>query len=85
MDVGIETLAQLCAEGYSDQIVLSHDVTCYGDWISKEFEVNLTDWVLTHVTDDVVPAFLARGISKEQVAQMMTGNPRRIFETQGLY
>jgi phosphotriesterase-related protein len=85
MDVRIDTLAQLCAEGYSDRIVLSHDVTCYGDWISKEFEVNLTDWELTHLTDDVVPAFLAKGISQEQVDQMMTGNPRRIFETQGPY
>jgi phosphotriesterase-related protein len=85
MDVRIDTLARLCAEGYSDRIVLSHDVTCYGDWISKEFEVNLTDWVLTHLTDDVLPGFLAKGISPEQVAQMMTGNPRRIFEAQGAY
>jgi phosphotriesterase-related protein len=85
MDVRIDTLARLCAEGYSDRIVLSHDVTCYGDWISKEFEVNLTDWVLTHLTDDVVPGFLAKGISPEQVAQMMIGNPRRIFEAQGAY
>jgi phosphotriesterase-related protein len=85
MDVRIDTLAQLCAEGYSDRIVLSHDVTCYGDWISKEFEVNLTDWELTHLTDDVVPAFLAKGISQEHVDQMMTGNPRRIFERQGPY
>jgi phosphotriesterase-related protein len=85
MDVRIDTLARLCAEGYSDRIVLSHDVTCYGDWISKEFEVNLTDWVLTHLTDDVLPGFLAKGIGPEQVAQMMTGNPRRIFEAQGAY
>jgi phosphotriesterase-related protein len=85
MDVRIDTLAELCAEGYGDRIVLSHDVTCYGDWISKEFEVNLTDLELTHLTDDVVPAFLAKGISQEQVDQMMTGNPRRIFEKQGSY
>lgn len=85
MDVRVDTLAQLCAEGYSDRIVLSHDVTCYGDWISKDFESTLTDWHLTHLTDDVLPAFLAKGITEEQVAQMMTGNPRRIFDTQGSY
>jgi phosphotriesterase-related protein len=85
MDVRIDTLAQLCTEGYSDRIVLSHDVTCYADWISKEFGSHLTDWVLTHLTDVVVPAFLARGITEDQVAQMMTGNPRRIFERQGAY
>jgi phosphotriesterase-related protein len=85
MDVRVATVAQLCAEGYSDRIVLSHDVTCYGDWVSRDFEANLPDWVQTHVSDQVVPAFLAQGITEAQVAQMMTGNPRRIFESQGSY
>jgi phosphotriesterase-related protein len=85
MDVRIATLAALCAEGYSDRIVLSHDVTCYGDWIDKEMGSHLTDWVQTHVTDQVLPAMLEQGISKEQVEQMMTGNPRRLFESQGAY
>jgi len=85
MDVRIATLAALCAEGYSDRIVLSHDVTCYGDWIDKEMGSNLTQWVQTHVTDEVLPAMLEQGISKEQVEQMMTGNPRRLFEAQGSY
>jgi len=85
MDVRIATLAALCAEGYSDRIVLSHDVTCYGDWIDKEMGSHLTDWVQTHVTDQVLPAMLEQGISKEQVEQMMTGNPRRLFESQVAY
>jgi len=85
MDVRIATLAALCAEGYSDRIVVSHDVTCYGDWIDKEMGSNLTQWVQTHVTDEVLPAMLEQGISKEQVEQMMTGNPRRLFEAQGSY
>jgi phosphotriesterase-related protein len=85
MDVRIETLAQLCAEGYSDRIVLSHDVTCYGDWIPSDFGADLTDWVQTHLTDQVIPAMLKNGITEEQVDQMLVGNPRRLFETQGAY
>jgi phosphotriesterase-related protein len=85
MDVRIETLKQLCAEGYSDRIVLSHDVTCYADWIPSDFGADLTDWVQTHLIDDVVPAMLKNGITEEQVDQMLVGNPRRIFETQGAY
>ena len=85
MDVRIQTLQQLCAEGYSDRIVLSHDVTCYGDWIPSDFGADLTDWVQTHLIDDVVPAMLKNGITTEQVDQMLVGNPRRIFETQGAY
>ena len=85
MDVRVATVAQFCAEGYSDRIVLSHDVACYGDWVSRDFEGNLPDWVQAHVSDQVVPALLARGITEAQVAEMMTGNPRRILEAQGSY
>jgi phosphotriesterase-related protein len=85
MDVRISTLAALCAEGYSDRIVLSHDVTCYSDWEPQAFGGHLKDWVQTHVTDEVVPAMLAKGITEGQVSQMMTGNPRRMFEAQGSY
>jgi phosphotriesterase-related protein len=85
MDVRIQTLKQLCAEGYSDRIVLSHDVTCYGDWIPADFGADLTDWVQTHLIDDVVPAMLKNGITEDQVDQMLVANPRRVFETQGAY
>lgn len=80
MEVRVRTLAQLCAEGYSDRIVLSHDVTCYGDWIPKSFgSGSLDDWMLTHVSDKVVPALLEAGVTQGQVDQMLVGNPRRIL------
>jgi phosphotriesterase-related protein len=85
MDVRVKTLAQLCAEGYSDRIVLSHDVTCYGDWIPPDWGVPLPYWVQTHVSDHVVPALREQGVTPEQIDQMLVGNPRRIFETQGAY
>ena len=86
MDVRVRTLAQLCAEGYSDRIVVSHDVTCYGDWIPKRFgSSTLEDWMLTHVSDKVVPALLDAGVTREQVDQMLIGNPRRILETRDPY
>jgi predicted metal-dependent phosphotriesterase family hydrolase len=85
MDLRIKTLAQLCAEGYSDRIVLSHDYTCYGDWVPKDWDRPLPDWTQTHISDGVVPALLATGVSGEQIEQMLVANPRRIFETQGGY
>ncbi|MBO0729258.1 MAG: hypothetical protein J2P57_08355 [Acidimicrobiaceae bacterium] len=85
MDVRIKTLAQLCDEGYSDRIVLSHDVTCHGDWIPRDWGQPLPDWVQTHISDHVVPALLEAGVTRDQVDQMLVGNPRRIFETQGAY
>jgi phosphotriesterase-related protein len=86
MDVRVQTLAQLCAEGYSDRIVLSHDVTCYGDWLPRDLGGGmLTDWVQTHICDKVVPALLAAGVTAEQVEQMLVGNPRRILERRDPY
>lgn len=85
LNVRVATLAALCAQGYSDRIVLSHDVTCYGDWIDKSLEAGLTDWHQTHVTGKVVPALLEAGVTEAQVNQMLVGNPRRIFEAQGAY
>ena len=86
LDVRVHTLAQLCAEGYSDRIVLSHDVTCYGDWIPKTFgNATLDDWVQTHVSDKVVPALLEAGVTQDQVDEMLVGNPRRILERRDPY
>ncbi len=86
LDVRVRTLAQLCAEGYSDRIVISHDVTCYGDWIPKSFgRASLEDWKLTHVSDKVVPALLEAGVTRQQVDQMLVGNPRQILERRDPY
>ena len=86
METRVHTLAQLCAEGYGDRIVLSHDVTCYGDWLPRDLGGgSLTDWVQTHISDKVVPALLEAGVAAEQVDQMLVGNPRRILEQRQPY
>jgi phosphotriesterase-related protein len=85
MDVRIDTLAKLCEQGYSDRIVVSHDVTCYADWTPRDFGSHLTTWNLTHLSDEVVPAMLKHGIAEDHVDQMLIGNPKRIFDAQGAY
>ena len=86
METRVHTLAQLCAEGYGDRIVLSHDVTCYGDWLPRDLGGgSLTDWVQTHISDKVVPALVEAGVAAEQVDQMLVGNPRRILEQRQPY
>lgn len=82
LDTRVNTLARLCTEGYSDRIVLSHDVTCYSDWVPKDWGgAALSDWVQTHVSDKVVPALLAAGVTADQIDQMLMENPRRILES----
>ena len=87
MGTRVKTLAQLCAEGYSDRIVISHDVTCFSDWVPKDWggSAVLDDWVQTHVSDKVVPALLEAGVTADQVDEMLVRNPRRILESGAPY
>jgi phosphotriesterase-related protein len=86
MDQRVDTVAQLCALGYAGQIVLSHDFTLHSDWSPPGAIVPLPpQWRQTHISDDVIPALLKRGVTPEQVDQMMVTNPARIFSRKGSY
>jgi phosphotriesterase-related protein len=84
----VEVIVTLVDQGYGDRIVLGHDTHCYADYdfpgglISRE---TVPDWVHTHLVEQVLPALRARGVSDEQIDQMLIGNPRKIFATQGAY
>lgn len=81
--VGI--VADLCALGYSGQIVLAHDKTVYSDWWEPGEGPHVDEWVHTHIPDAVLPALRKRGVSEEQIQNMLVDNPRRLFATQGAY
>lgn len=82
----VATIAKLCERGHAGRMVLSHDVACHIDWYEPELiHTALPKWQLTHISDDVIPALLASGVTQEQIDTMMVVNPRRIFEQQGAY
>jgi phosphotriesterase-related protein len=76
--VGI--VVEMCGRGYAGSMVLAQDASCYIDWIQPDLMPMLPDWNYLHVQKDVVPALLERGVTQEQVDQMLIGNPRRYFE-----
>ncbi len=76
--VGI--VVELCRRGYAASMVLSQDAACYIDWVAPDLLPFLPNWNYLHVQKDVVPALLARGVTQDQVDQMLIGNPRRYFE-----
>ena len=43
------------------------------------------NWQYNHISDDVTPALLERGVTQAQIDQMLIGNPRELFEKQGAY
>lgn len=64
-------------------MVLSHDASCYIDYFPGDAQAALAraapNWNYTHISTDVLPMLAERGVSDEQVEQMLVDNPRRYF------
>lgn len=81
----VATVAELCARGHHDKMVLSHDASCHIDWFGDMVTALATNWHYLHITKDVVPALREKGVSEDQLTAMLVDNPRRIFEHGGGY
>lgn len=77
----VDTIAALVKNGYAERIVLSHDASCYIDWFTEETrQAAFPNWNYTHISDDVLPALRARGVTQDHIDTMLIANPRRYFE-----
>jgi phosphotriesterase-related protein len=82
----VNTVARLCERGHADRMVLSHDAACFNDWLPEAaLPQVLPNWHYLHIHNDVIPALQARGVTDQQLHQMLVENPRKIFERQGAY
>ncbi len=82
----VGVVAELCARGYAERMVLSHDASCYLDWIPGELpHPNMPNWTYLHISRDVLPALREAGVTEAQIDQMLVDNPRRFFDKQGAY
>ena len=43
------------------------------------------NWHFNHISDDVIPELKNRGVTQEQVDQMLVANPKRLFDQTGAY
>jgi phosphotriesterase-related protein len=83
-DRRVATVAALCAEGYAERIVLSHDASCYIDFYAGEqaqrtLHAAAPNWHYEHITRDVLPALREAGVTDAQIMTMLVDNPRRYF------
>lgn len=80
----VSTIAELCARGYADRMVLSQDASCFMDWFGDDYDVlrpaMMPNWHYEHILADVVPALSAAGVSDKDLDLMLVANPRRYFE-----
>jgi phosphotriesterase-related protein len=85
-DKRVEIVAEMCQRGYADRMVLSHDTSCFSDLSDPVRRAELYPrWRWTHISQDVLPALRQRGVSDEQIHQMLVANPQAIFGRQGGY
>ena len=82
----VQTVAAMCERGHAKRMVLSHDASCFMDWLPEQaVRTRLPNWNYLHIHNDVIPALKRRGVTDDQIQTMMVENPRAIFETQGGY
>lgn len=77
-------VAALCAEGFAERMLLSHDANCYIDWNPNTPQI-APDSHFRFIPEVVAPLLLEYGVTEEQLHTMMVDNPRRIFEQTGTY
>ena len=77
----VDTVVELVRRGYAGSIGLAHDASCFIDWFDPEAKVQTVPrWNYRHISEDVLPALLERGVSEADVETMLVTNPRRHFE-----
>ena len=69
----VETLARLCADGYSTQIMLAHDHCLKVHFV----EYGGKGWA--YVLTEIVPQLRDAGVTQDQIDDMLIHNPKRIF------
>lgn len=84
-DERVRTVVELVKRGYAGQMVLSHDASCYFDWLDPALAGAMPNWHYLHIEHDVLPALREQGVTEDQIDQMLVGNPRRYFENVEAY
>jgi phosphotriesterase-related protein len=75
------TVLALLERGYADRMFLSQDYCSSIDWFPLEVqeylkENEVPDWSMTFLFEKVIPELKERGMSDEQLDQMMVANPK---------
>jgi phosphotriesterase-related protein len=91
----LDLVTALLAEGYGPQIMLSQDRAAWaarspagqrgdggGRPMSREQREKFR-WGFTYLHQQFIPALTARGVNSDEIASILTENPRRLFEAAG--
>lgn len=77
----VNTIVELVKRGFADKITIAHDASCFIDWFNTEAkEAAVPHWNFRHISEDVIPTLLKRGLSEDDIDTILVKNPRRYFE-----
>ncbi|MEV6335669.1 phosphotriesterase-related protein [Nocardia vinacea] len=77
----IDTIVELVRRGYLDKVVIAHDAACHIDWFDPDAKKQVAPkWNYRHISEDVIPALTARGLTEDDIDAILVHNPRRYFE-----
>lgn len=77
----VDTIVELVRRGFGEQVVIAHDASCAIDWFPDgAIEAAAPKWNFRHISEDVLPALLERGLSEDDLRTILVDNPRRHFE-----
>ena len=77
----VDTIVELVRRGYADRITLAHDAACYIDYFTQEEKAQIQpNWHFRHISNDVIPMLLDKGVTEDDIDTMLVNNPRRYFE-----
>jgi phosphotriesterase-related protein len=77
-----QTVLALLEKGHADRMFLSQDYCSTIDWFPAEVQEQLAttmvpNWSMTFLFEQVIPELKERGMTEEQLDQMMVENPKR--------
>jgi phosphotriesterase-related protein len=83
LEAQLDTLAELCRRGYAERLMLSHDKASFMDWFSDaEIDAAVPNWHYAYIHNGVLPGLRDRGVSDDQIEQILMRNPRDFFAQQ---
>lgn len=77
----VNTIVELVRRGYRDRIAIAHDAACFIDWFDPVAKAQVAPkWNYRHISEDVLPALLAKGLTPADLDAILIDNPRRHFQ-----
>lgn len=76
----VDVIAELCRQGFSSQLVLSHDAAVFNDLTPLELvREPAPEWNFTFIPRTVLGMLEEQGVTPAMIDDMLVGNPRRIL------